>query len=406
MSAPVAMPGAPHILVVEDSATQAMRLALLLEEAGYRTTIARSGEQALALLPGDVQLVLSDVVMPGMDGYALCRHITGAPWGARLPVVLLTSLNDPLAIVRGLESGASHFVSKPYEPARLLGRVQRTLATPDEATRTEEPVVVRAGDRTFTIAASRARVIDLLLSSYDDVAHLYEAEQRATRSRDDMLAIVSHDLRNPLSTIGLSAQLLLDLQETGAPLPLAQQLGVIRRSVDRANALINDLLDVSRIESATLAVDPAPVDAAALLRELADEFAPIARDRGVTLRQAWTGDDGASALADRQRIAQVLSNLVGNALKFTPRGGEVTIAGCGREAWVELSVRDSGVGIPAANLPYLFDRFWQAREHRRAGAGLGLFIARGIIEAHGGTISVASTEGEGTTFAFTVPRAM
>jgi signal transduction histidine kinase len=236
-----------------------------------------------------------------------------------------------------------------------------------------------------------------------DNARLYAAAQRATRSRDDMLAIVSHDLRNPLSTIQLSAQLLMDLHAEGATVPLVQQLGVIRRSVDRANALIRDLLDVSRIESATLMVDTAPLDARELLRELADEFAPLARDRGLALDVGWAGEGDATVLADRERIVQVLSNLVGNALKFTPRGGTVGIRAEPKGHDVCFSVRDSGIGVPAEHLPHLFDRFWQARQHRRAGAGLGLYIVKGIVEAHGGTITVDSAPQAGTTFSFTVP---
>jgi signal transduction histidine kinase/CheY-like chemotaxis protein len=563
MPTPTMAPDAPHILVVEDSATQALSLAMLLEEAGYRATVARSGEQALALLPGDFALVLSDVVMPGMDGYALSRRIADSPWGEHLPVLLLTSLSEPLAIVKGLESGAAHFVTKPYEPERLLERVRRALAAPADLTGREAPVQVQAGGRTFTIAASRARVIDLLLSSYADLARtseaeraaeqrarflaeageklsasldatavlrelarlavprlgdvsmvdfvgedgqprpvtvaegdppgagtgssatawlaapgaqamdggarlaradsgvpdaaglrdvlalpmvargatigalaigrrdgapawarqdvelaldlarraagavdnarLYEAAQRATRSRDDMLAIVSHDLRNPLSTIQLSAQLMLDLHEEGAPVPIAAQVGVIRRSVDRAFALIQDLLDVSKIESSTLSVDLMALPAKFVLRELADEFRPLAEARGLTLSVEWTDAEDGTMLADRDRIGQVISNLVGNALKFTPAGGTVAVRGTCDGAWIRLSVRDSGVGIPAEHLPFLFDRFWQAHQHKRAGAGLGLFIAKGIVEAHGGAIAVESSPGAGTTFTFTVP---
>jgi signal transduction histidine kinase len=238
-----------------------------------------------------------------------------------------------------------------------------------------------------------------------DNARLYEAAQRATRSRDDMLAIVSHDLRNPLSTIQLSAQLLLDLHEEGAKVPIPAQVGVIRRSVDRAFALIQDLLDVSRIESSTLSVDPQPVGARQFLRELADEFQPLAAARKLTLSVEWTDAEDGTMLVDRERIGQVISNLVGNALKFTPAGGTVEVRGRCDGAWIRLHVRDSGVGIPAEHLPFLFDRFWQANQHKRAGAGLGLFIAKGIVEAHGGAIAVESSPGAGTTFTFTVPAA-
>jgi signal transduction histidine kinase len=147
------------------------------------------------------------------------------------------------------------------------------------------------------------------------------------------------------------------------------------------------------------------VDARELLRELADEFAPLARARHLTLAVTWASEGDAIVLADRERVGQVLSNLVGNALKFTPKGGQVEIRGGCDGPLARFTVRDTGVGIPAAHLPFLFDRFWQAHQHRRAGAGLGLYIAKGIVEAHGGAITVESAPEAGTTFAFTVPAA-
>ena len=148
-----------------------------------------------------------------------------------------------------------------------------------------------------------------------------------------------------------------------------------------------------------------PLDARQLLRELADEFQPLATARGLKLVVEWQDSECATMLADRERIGQVISNLVGNALKFTAKGGTVEVKAACEGPWVRFQVRDSGVGIPAEHLPFLFDRFWQAHQHKRAGAGLGLFIAKGIVEAHGGTIAVDSTPGSGTTFTFTVPAA-
>jgi signal transduction histidine kinase len=225
-----------------------------------------------------------------------------------------------------------------------------------------------------------------------------------------VLAIVSHDLRNPLHTIRMSASLLVEFsREAGALTPaiLEKQLGVISRSASRANALIQDLLDVSRIEAGSMAIATAPLSGTTLVEETAAEMGPLAHEKSVTLEHRWDGADR-MVLVDRERVAQVFSNLVGNALKFTASGGRVAITGrvAGALAsMAEFTVEDSGSGIPIDHLPHLFDRFWQANRASRAGAGLGLFITKGIIEAHRGEIVVESTPGVGSRFRFTIPLA-
>ena len=574
---------AVRILVVEDSATQAAALAVLLEREGFETIVARRAERALdTLRTTRVDLVLSDVLMPGMDGYELCRRIKQVPEWADIPVVLLTSLTDPLAIVRGLESGADHYVSKPYDPAGLLERVRLVL----ERSRGPklihpQPFTVDLLGTPFTITATKEQILELLVSSYSDLvrsseavrdaerrarflseamellsssldvhrvlrdlAHLvvpriadicavdligadglpqrveivhgfsgvpalpegalgvvvpeisaiakraiadsalqvisraddealrdvarnpalleqlrrggpytllvvplvarqrvlgflqflnadvgrasspeallladdlarrasvavdnallYGEAQRATRARDDVLAIVSHDLRNPLNTIQMSTAFLLDvLAEPGAVAPLIPQLQLIRRATARGNALIQDLLDVSRIESGTLAVDATLTSAAALLGDAVLELEPLVTAKGLRFEHEWVGDE-AEVLADRGRIAQVFSNLVGNAIKFTPRGGVVRVTGSRAGSRVEFVVSDSGAGIAPDHVPHLFDRFWKATKASRSGAGLGLFIVKGIVEGHGGAVTVESAPGAGTTFRFTL----
>jgi signal transduction histidine kinase len=236
-----------------------------------------------------------------------------------------------------------------------------------------------------------------------DNARLYGEAQAATRARDDVLAIVSHDLRNPIHTIQMSAALLAELYPNPQDM-LTRQLAVIRRGAVRANALIQDLLDVTRIDSGTLAVDHAPLDARALIEEAVTEMRPIAEEKRLAIEAGWRGEP-ASMRGDRDRLMQAFQNLIGNAVKFTPAGGRIELVGELRDAMVELRVQDSGAGIPAAHLPHLFDRFWQAKRTGRAGAGLGLYITRGIVDAHGGTIRVESVEGKGTTFVMRFPRA-
>lgn len=230
-----------------------------------------------------------------------------------------------------------------------------------------------------------------------------QGAERATRLRDDVLAVVAHDLRNPVHTIILSTGVLHDI-----PLdePQRQQrLGVIQRTAKGMDHLIGDLLDATRIESGTFDVRRAPVHVPALLDEAVESFDAQATECCVALRcdVSW---DMPPAVGDRDRLAQVLSNLIGNALKFTPAGGTIEVNARARsDDVVEISIADTGHGIPGEALPHVFDRFWQADRQGRAGAGLGLSIVKGIVEAHGGVIRVASVVGEGTTFSFTIPLA-
>ena len=226
------------------------------------------------------------------------------------------------------------------------------------------------------------------------------AAASAIRSRDEVLAVVAHDLRNPVHTILMSA--------TVAELPAIaaaerdKQLGVIRRTARAMDRLIRDLLDATQIEMGQLAIDRQPLNVGALVDEVIAACAPRAAAAGLKL----SGDVAAGLpeiSADRERITQVLNNLIGNALKFTPEGGAVTITVQRLNGGVEIGVADTGNGIPQAQLPHLFRRYWQADRGAHRGVGLGLAIVHGIVAAHGGTIGVESVVGKGTTFRFTLP---
>ncbi|MGI8547887.1 MAG: GAF domain-containing sensor histidine kinase, partial [Gemmatimonadaceae bacterium] len=239
-----------------------------------------------------------------------------------------------------------------------------------------------------------------------DNARLYNDAQQATRARDDILAVVSHDLRNPIHTIQLSASFLLEslAEPDGVVPPLLPQLNVIRRAALRGNALIQDLLDVTRIETGRLPIEPFGISAQMLLAEIVSEMLPLVGEKEIALEAIWHGP-AAWVCVDRPRIGQVFSNLVGNAIKFTPHGGRIIMNGQLCDEMAEFSVTDSGSGIPPDHIPHLFDRFWQAKQTARQGAGLGLFIVKGIVEAHGGSVVATSTEGEGSSFRFTLPLA-
>ncbi|MBB4637535.1 sensor histidine kinase [Longimicrobium terrae] len=236
-----------------------------------------------------------------------------------------------------------------------------------------------------------------------DNARLYANAQNAITARDQMLAVVSHDLRNPLGVVMMAASFLRELVPAENP-QVKRQLDMIDRSAQQMNRMIEDLLDVARVDAGRLSVEPAPASPASLISEAVDLLRPLADDAGITLVAEC---DGAlpRVLADRARVLQVFSNLGGNAVKFTPRGGRITLGATVDGETVRFHVADSGLGMPAEHLSHLFDRFWQASRNDRRGIGLGLAIVQGIVTQHGGRVWAESAPGEGSTFHFTLPLA-
>lgn len=228
--------------------------------------------------------------------------------------------------------------------------------------------------------------------------------RKEVAQREDLVSIVSHDLRNPLSAVGMAARTLR--RTLGPESPGRRQVDMIARNVTRMDRLIADLLAVAKLqEGGTLPIEPEAQDASLIVRDLIDGFAGVAADRGVDLRSTLARDLP-PVYCDGGRIAQVLSNLIGNALKFTPRGGSVVVdVARGDADDVHFSVRDTGVGIAQDAVPHVFERFWQNESHRARGTGLGLYIAKAIIDAHHGRIWVTTRVGEGSDFQFTVPAA-
>ncbi|HUE77765.1 MAG TPA: GAF domain-containing sensor histidine kinase, partial [Longimicrobiales bacterium] len=251
----------------------------------------------------------------------------------------------------------------------------------------------------LTLARELARSAGLALEN----ARLYRDAQHAIRARDEVLSVVSHDLRNPVSRVRLAAELLI---ETGQLADTTRRpLEVILRAADEMTRLIADLLDVARIEEGRLSLEPRLVPLATLLEHLELAHAGLAEEHGLAWRvERPSSSEGLALELDEDRVMQALGNLIGNAIKFTPEGGTVRVEARVEPDVVRIGVLDTGPGMSAEQLEHVFDRFWQARKGDRRGAGLGLAIARGIARAHDGRLCLESEEGAGTRAWLELPR--
>ena len=257
-------------------------------------------------------------------------------------------------------------------------------------------------DRDVALAKELGKRISLAV----DNALLYRTAEQTARMRKEMVQIVSHDLKNPLSTIQLAVGFLLEdiVPEDHEHEDERRQLEVIRRSAERMNRLIHDLLDVAAIEAGHFRITPTPMAADTLVADAMEMLHPLAARKGIDL-VVDVAPGLPSVKADRDRMLQAFSNIGGNAIKFTDAGGRITIRAERQASFVEFTVQDTGRGIASTDLPFIFDRYWQATEKPHGGSGLGLVIAKQIISAHGGDVRIASELGRGSSFTFTVPAA-
>jgi PAS domain S-box-containing protein len=339
---------------------------------------------------------------------ALAELLRAAPVEGRHPVALALASGEAALLAGSDEVLADAFpLEAQRRQAREMGAASAIVAPLQARGRTVGALTFVRGPGApayepadVELAMELARRAALAV----DNARLYAEARAATRAREEVLAVVSHDLRNPLNAI-LLASIVLD--EYGDPGRWTererQQIRAIRNSADQMTALIHDLVEVVALESGTRVMHLDRVEPAKAMRAAAEMYHGLAAEKGIALA-VDVAADVPDVRADRARVLQVLSNLVGNALKFTPRDGQVTLgAHRAGDGSVGFYVADTGPGIPAEHVPRLFDRFWQAQRGDRKGLGLGLAIAKGIVEAHGGRIWAETAPGRGSTFFFTLP---
>jgi two-component system sensor histidine kinase/response regulator len=369
------------LLVVDDNEENRDVLARRLQKQGHWAVTAPGGQEALdALADQPFDLVLLDIMMPDMDGYEVLSRIKSDPRTQRLPVIMISALDEMDSVVRCIEMGAADYLPKPFNPTLLRARVGASLREK------------RARDREMRHTA--------------ELAESYRKLQELERLRDDLTHMIVHDLRTPLTSLlsGLqTVPLVGDLNET--------QAEMLEIAVDGGQTLlgmINDLLDVEKMEQESVPLERTPLTAAGLIERATVQIAMLAQADGLTLAQQAALDLPPFS-GDEDKLRRTLVNLLGNAIKFTPAGGTVTASAEMGKGIVLFSVRDTGEGIPPEAFDRIFEKFGQV-ENRKAGrkmsTGLGLTFCKLAVEAHGGCIWVESRPGQGSTFFFTIPCAL
>ncbi len=350
------------ILVVDDSPDNVFLIKTILEEEGYIVVTAENGPNALARITEyEFDLVLLDVMMPGMDGYEVTKQIRKNTDLSFIPILLITAHDSP-NVAQGLDIGADDFIRKPVTVDELLARVRSLLR----------------------------------------LKHSIDERDEIARQRQDFVSRLTHDLRTPL----VAAERMLMLLQEGAlgelSPPMQEVITIMARSNTNLLAMVNTLLEVYRFEAGRKTLVFQPVDIQELLEEVAGELTPLAEQKGLTINRDLYEDTNISTImGDRLELHRLFTNLVGNAIKFTDKG-TISIHLTAADDSITVKVVDTGQGISSEEQATLFERF-RPGSHKRSGSGLGLYLSRRIAEAHQGNIKVNSEVDKGSVFTVNLP---
>ncbi len=347
----------PRILTVDDHLDNLALLEAILAPEGFTVIPARSGVAALeAIQTQSPDLVLLDVMMPEMDGFEVCRTLRRRLKTRFVPVIMITALTEVQDRIKGLDAGADDFISKPFNDSLLVAKIRSLLK------------------------------LKQMRDELDDL-------QR------DFSNMIVHDLRAPVHSIqGLVELLREDLPAEGGHLRLLELIG---RSADKINRLISEFLDLGKLESGRLRLNLNPDDVVAIAARAIENFRPVGQRRRIELTLT-ASPSRIEAVVDTDRLDQVFSNLLQNAVKFSPTGGRIAVEIRARKDGIRISVADEGPGLPAGGDEMIFEKYIQS-ENRDSGVGLGLYVCKAIIEAHGGAIWAENRPAGGARFVFELP---
>jgi signal transduction histidine kinase len=409
-------PGKGYILAVEDSLVQAKRLEHFFRGFNIPYKLFGNAEEALIGLNDEIpDLIISDIVMPGMDGYEFCRKIKSTDSFSSIPVILLTSLQDPHDIIKGLQAGADNFITKPYDDKYLFSRIHYLLINRDNHFSGGENKVIELVFRgqKYQINSEKKQILDLLLSVYEAAiqrndeltatkAQLEKVNDNLKKANEDLDAFsrtVSHDLKTPLNAIIGFTEILMNQDDFNCNEDSRELLDIINKSAWSMAGLIQDLLEFSR--SGQVEIEQEPVNLTLIASEVMENILLNEKQRKLKVHI----ERNLHAKADPKMIRVVLENLLGNAFKYSglKENAEITF---GRKDYFgqELFfVRDNGSGFDMSLAHKLFQPFQRLHSSDEfKGTGVGLSTVQRIIERHGGQIWAESEVGKGATFFFTL----
>jgi two-component system, sensor histidine kinase and response regulator len=398
-----------QILIVEDSPTQAERLKHCLTTGGFDVTVAPNGKDALlAVTERKPSIVITDVMMPEMDGFALCRQLKSRPDLEDVPVVLLTSLSSPQDVLRGLESGGDNFIRKPYDEKYLVARIDHILKNQElrKSERTENGVRLSFGGQDYFITAQRQQILDLLISTYEGAIHINEdlerqqiALQAANKDLESFSYTVSHDLRSPLRRIEGYAALLQESYGTTLDPEAQRFLNVIRDTARHMAQLVEDLLNMARLGRQQIA--QRTTDLNSVLESVLRALQPETGRRNIE----WRIGKLPTVRCDPGLMQPVLSNLLANAVKYTRRREQaiIEVDYLNSDGETVIFVRDNGAGFDPRYADKLFGVFQRLHSPDEfEGTGVGLATVQRIVEKHGGRVWAVGEVDKGATFFFTL----
>jgi len=429
----------PEILIVEDSLTQAEQLRALLENSDFSVTHAVNGKHALTILEKFIpDMVISDIIMPEMDGYQLCIRIKENEQLKHIPVILLTSLTDPEDVLNGLTCGADNFFTKPYQEEYLLAQIHQILLQPKLNTNENIRIMVEiyfAGKKRL-ITANQMQMLTLLLSTYEAAviqnrqllkvqeelknlndsleekvlertAELKVSKEKAEESdklKSAFLSNMSHEIRTPLNGILGFTGLLKEKSLTDAEKD--EFISIVDRCSQELLHTVSNILDISKIEAGQDKLNVENINIIEFTENIISLFRSIAAGRKLALTlRSQLPENITSIICDPDKLRRALNNLIDNAIKFTETGG-VEIVLSGNKDNLLFEIRDTGIGIDPAFHKIIFDRFRQvemSEARTYGGNGLGLSIAKSLAEIMGGTIVIDSFLGIGSAFTLSIP---
>ncbi len=372
-----------RILLVDDTPANLKLLTSILSAHNYDIRAVISGQMALTAIQAEMpDLVLLDVVMPDMDGYEVCERLR-RDYQISIPIIFISAIDDTGGKVKAFRSGGVDFIGKPFEPEEVLARVASQLTLYRQRKEIEEQhqaiEKLRERDRQY----------------YEEL----------NRLKDQFVEMASHDLKNPVSLVTGYVDLILDQPEDRVGDPqVMDMLQRIKSAATRMQTLITDLLDLAKIETG-LALTPAPIEMVTFLGSCLQNVELAAAQKDITLRFASPPDE-ITVMIDPERMMQVISNLLSNAINYTPEGGQVELRASVEQDCVTIQVADNGLGIAPEDVSHIFERFYRVKRKEylgSTGTGLGLAIVKSLVEQHGGQIHVESKLGSGSVFTITLP---